>query len=212
MLPLSLDLTKLRLALVGNGPAAARRLAWLDEAGAVTLSVFSEEPSAELSLRAGTRLTRRSPSMAELCGVQLLFIADLPEPHRNALAAAARGAGAIVHAEDAPALSDIHAPAVLRRGDLTIAISTNGAAPGLAAELKQFLAGIFGPAWRSRIDELRILRRDWHRAGASHNTVRRLTAARVARHGWLNKRRAIAANDDRKTISERGGSHVSESR
>ena len=35
MLPLSLDLTKLRLALVGNGPTAARRLAWLDEAGAV---------------------------------------------------------------------------------------------------------------------------------------------------------------------------------
>jgi precorrin-2 dehydrogenase len=212
MLPLSLDLTKLRVALVGSDTAAARRLAWLDEAGAAALSVFSEAPSAELSLRAGTRLTRRLPNMVELCGVQLLFIADLPEPHRNALAAAARAVGAIVHVEDAPALSDIHAPAVLRRGDLTIAISTNGAAPGLAAELKQFLGTIFGAAWRGRIDELRALRRDWHRAGASHDTVRRLTAARIARHGWLNKRRAIAANDDRTAISERGGSHVSESR
>ena len=135
MLPLSLDLTQLRLALIGNGPAAMRRLAWLSEAGAATLRVFSSAPSAELARMAGAQLLPDWPAAGELEGMQLVFIADVPEPQRSALAAAARAAGAIVHVEDVPALCDVHAPAVLRRGDLTIAISTNGAAPGLAAEL-----------------------------------------------------------------------------
>ena len=212
MLPLSFDLTQLRLALIGNGPAAARRLAWLDEAGAVTLRVFAVAPSPEVTRLAGTRLIRHWPAAGDLGGTQLAFIVDLPEPQRSALAAAARAAGAIIHVEDVPALCDIHAPAVLRRGDLTIAISTNGAAPGLAAELKRFLGEVLGPEWRHRVDELKALRRRWRLAGAAHETIRHLTAIRIARHGWLAKRRSKAANDDSKTRSDRGGAHVSQSR
>src|SRR5215469_11015912 len=104
MLPLSFDLTELRLALIGNGPAAASRLAWLNEAGAATLRVFSATPSAELAWLAGPQLTQHWPSIGDLAGIQLAFIVDVPEPERGRLAAAARAAGAIVHVEDAPAL------------------------------------------------------------------------------------------------------------
>ena len=211
MLPLSLDLTQLRLALIGNGPAAVRRVVWLNDAGAVTLRVFSPAPTAELARIAGGQLVRDWPADGELGGMQLVFIADVPEPQRSALAAAARSAGAIVHVEDVPSLCDVHAPAVLRRGDLTIAISTNGAAPGLAAELKQFLGGVLGPEWRNRVAELRALRGRWRQSGAAHETVRHLTAARIARHGWLAKRRGKAANDASKTRSDGGGPHVSQS-
>jgi len=205
MLPLSLDLTQLRLALIGTGAAAARRLAWLDEAGAASVIVFSAAPSPELAHVADTRLMPHWPQSSELAGIHLAFIVDPPEALRGALAAAARAACAIVHVEDAPMLCDVHAPAVLRRGDLTIAISTNGAAPGLAAELRQFLGGILGPEWQGRVDELKALRQRWRRAGAGHDTVRRLTAARLIRHGWLNKGRGTAANDRGKAITERGG-------
>ncbi len=205
MLPLALDLTRLRLALIGNGAAAARRLASLVEAGAKSVSVFSAAPSAELLLAATAQMVRRWPSAIELETMQLVFIVDPPEPQRSALAAAARAAGAIVHVEDAPALCDAHAPAVLRRGDLTVAISTNGAAPGLAAELKQFLAEIFGLEWRSRVDELKSLRQRWHRAGASHHAVRRLIASHVAHRGWLMDRDPVAANDSEKTTDQTGG-------
>ena len=213
MLPLSLDLTQLRLALIGNGVAAARRLAWLDEAGATTVRVFAAAPSPELSLAAGTRLAPHWPSNAELDGVQLVFIVDPPKPQRGALAAAARAIGAIVHVEDIPALSDVHAPAVLRRGDLTIAISTNGAAPGLAAELRQFLGQIFGPEWRDRVSEMRALRQRWRKAGVSHELVRHLTGSQLARRGWLGKNTsAIAANDRGETITNEEVGHVSETR
>lgn len=203
MLPLSLNISRLRLALIGNGAAALRRLALLDEAGSAALTVFSETPAPELAAAASGRLRQRWPQRAELKALHLLFIADLAEPQRSALALAAREAGVIVHVEDAPGLTDIHAPATLRRGDLTIAISTNGAAPGLAAELKQFLGGIFGAEWADRVRNVKALRQNWRHAGAAHETIRRLTAARIARYGWLKKRRIQAANDRGQPI-ERG--------
>jgi precorrin-2 dehydrogenase/sirohydrochlorin ferrochelatase len=211
LLPLTLDLTRLRLALIGTGAAAVQRLAWLDEAGAASLVLFSGEPTAELIDAAGARLVRRWPSEEDLARAQLVFIADLAEPQQSALAAAARSAGAIVHVEDAPALTDIHAPAVLRRGDLTIAISTAGAAPGLAGELKGFLGRLFGPEWKGRVDEVRNLRRRWRKAGISHELIRSLTASRLTRY-WLKDGITIAANDHSQAITERGGSHVSETR
>jgi len=205
MLPLSLDLTRLRLALIGRDAAGIRRLAALDAAGARVLNVYAPQPSPELAKAAGERLVARWPEASDLAETQLVFIADIAEPQRSAVTDLARAAGAIVHVEDAPALTDIHAPAVLRRGDLTVAISTNGAAPGLAGELRQFLGGIFGPEWRGRVAELRTLRQGWRDIGVSGATIRRLTAARIARDGWLKKGRGEAANDKKTIAHERGG-------
>ncbi|MGH7034957.1 MAG: precorrin-2 dehydrogenase/sirohydrochlorin ferrochelatase family protein [Stellaceae bacterium] len=204
MLPLSLELSRLRIALIGNGAAALRRLAWLEEAGAVALGVFAAAPSPELARAAGGRLLRHWPSRAALSDAQLVFIADVPRTKRQSLARAARAAGAMLHVEDAPALSDVHAPAVLRRGDLTFAISTCGAAPGLAAELKVFLGEIFGPEWQGRLDEIAALRQRAHAAGANNQAVRQTIAARLAA-GWLEPPPKNAANDRGRIPNRRGG-------
>ena len=210
MLPLSLDLTRLRIALIGHGADALRRFRWLGEAGASAVSVFAASPSPELAA-AAMPLQRRWPSKADFSGMRLVFIADVAEPQRSALAEAARAAGALVHVEDLPALCDFHAPSILRRGDLTIAVSTNGAAPGLAAEVKQYLAELFGPEWQSRVDDLKVLRRYWRARGRSHRTIRRLTAARIARQGWLVTRRKPAANDPGRRSTQQEVDHVSQS-
>jgi precorrin-2 dehydrogenase/sirohydrochlorin ferrochelatase len=184
MLPLSLDLARLKLVLIGNGDAGVRRFRLLSAAGARSLTVFSGNPSPTLASEAGRLLSRHWPKRDELRGAQLVFIADVPEPHRTALAGLARSVGAILHVEDAPALTDTHAPAVLRRGALTIAVATDGAAPGLAAELRDFLARLIGPEWRGRLDHIAALRRAWRNAGADHTALRRLTAAQLGRYGW----------------------------
>jgi precorrin-2 dehydrogenase/sirohydrochlorin ferrochelatase len=210
MLPLSLELARLRLVLIGTDSACLARLRWLEEAGATALTVYSASPSAELASAAGDRLRCHWPEAKDLRSVQLAFIADLPEPDRSRLASLARAAGAILHVEDAPALSDSHAPAVLRRGTLTIAISTEGAAPGAAVEIKRFLATAIGPEWRERIERLRILRRNWRQSGADPARVRRLTAAQIDRYGWLKRRPFMdAANDRGIHITETNGGGVS---
>jgi precorrin-2 dehydrogenase/sirohydrochlorin ferrochelatase len=186
MLPLVLDVSRLRLLLLGGGEAALRRLRLLEEAGARDVAVFAAAPTAQLAAAAGARLRRRWPSAEELAAAQLVFIADVPAVHCVAIARAARAAGAIVHLEDQPMLSDAHAPAVLRRGDLTIAVSTGGASPALAVQIKRFLARLFGPEWQARLDQASAQRRSWRAAGADAATIARWTEDWLCREGWLD--------------------------
>jgi precorrin-2 dehydrogenase / sirohydrochlorin ferrochelatase len=185
MLPLFIEVTRLRLILVGNGRAALRRLELLEEAGAARIEIFAAAPSPELECAAGGRLARRLPSPAEMAQAQLVFIADLPRHERAALADIARALGVIVHVEDEPALSDAQAPAVLRRGSLTLAVSTGGASPAFAAQLRDFLGDLFGPEWHERLDELSRQRRAWREAGVPPEAIAHLTGEWVRGRGWL---------------------------
>jgi precorrin-2 dehydrogenase len=185
MLPLTLDLVRLRLALVGAGAAAVRRLERLDAAGARALVVYAPRPSRALRAQASTRLVRRMPADAELVGTQIVFIAGLAARAAAAVAERARALGTIVHVEDAPAVSDVRMPAVLHRGDLTIAVSTGGRSPGLAAALKDALGRIVGPEWRGRLDQIAAARRQWRAAGLDPGAVAARTGRSLAERGWL---------------------------
>ncbi|HZB90528.1 MAG TPA: NAD(P)-dependent oxidoreductase [Stellaceae bacterium] len=192
MLPLVVDLTRLKVLLVGESAAALRRLELLDEAGARDLAVHAEHPLPALARRAGGRLRRRLPSNAELAAARLVFISDRNAETTPRLAETARAAGALVHVEDAPERSDLHAPAVLRRGALTIAVSTGGASPGLAVQVKHFLGRLFGPEWAERLESLAAMRREWRRSGADAVTVAERTERWIARRPWLPQDREKA--------------------
>lgn len=188
MLPLSLDLARIKVLVIGEGVAALRRLELLDAAGARDLTLHAERPDSALARRAGDRLVRQLPDAGELAAARLVFLSDRTAAATPCLAAAARAAGALVHVEDAPALSDLHAPAVLRRGDLTIAVSTAGLSPALALRLKRFLGEIIGPEWGARLARLAALRQDWRRAGADAGTLSCRTEDMIARERWLPAR------------------------
>ncbi len=185
MLPLFIDVSRLKLVLVGNGDAARRRLRLLEDAGAAQLTVFADAPSSLLAAEAGARLERRWPSREELAQAQLIFVADAPSAVRAALSRAARLLGVLVHVEDEPALSDAQMPAVLRRGGLTLAVSTGGASPALATKVRDFLAILFGQEWRGRLEEVARLRRVWREAGMAPSEIAELTDEWVGRRGWL---------------------------
>ena len=70
MYPLLVDLGRVPALLVGDGPAAARRLAQLDEAGATRLRIFSATPDAALLAVAGARLERRLPTADEIAATR----------------------------------------------------------------------------------------------------------------------------------------------
>ena len=172
MLPISVDLAQIRVMLVGDGAAARRRLALLDEAGASSLEIYAPSPDPALALSAGARLQRRLPLPAEIARAQLVFVAGVPDPAAAEIRGAAQAAGALVNVEDDRRRSDFHSAAVFRRGDLTVAISTNGKSPGLAALMRRMLEHRFGPEWEMRLDEIAPLRR----AGARPAPTRRRSA------------------------------------
>lgn len=166
LLPVALDLERLSVALVGNGASAERRLGLLDDAGAARVRVYADAPETALSARAGDRLKRRLPWAEDLRAAQLVFVADLEPGAAEAVAEAAREAGALVNVEDATPRCDFHSAAVIRRGDLALGITTGGRCPMLARMLKEWLE--------------RLLPRDFARmVGALAETRRRLKARRA---------------------------------
>jgi precorrin-2 dehydrogenase/sirohydrochlorin ferrochelatase len=176
MLPINLDLARVRVVLVGDGAAACRRLALLDRAGAADLEVYAPDPAPELAAAAGRRLRRRLPESREIARAQLVFVAGVPEAAADRLRRVATSAGVLLNVEDDIARSEFHSPAVVRRGDLTVAVSTNGKSPGLAAAIRRDLEQYFDADWAGRLDRLAIARGAWRTAGIASATIARWTA------------------------------------
>lgn len=186
MYPLTLDVAKLPVALAGGGPALCRRLAGLDAARAAHVTVFAEAPDAALADAAGPRLVQRLPTAADLVGVRLLLVAGLDDGAAAALAGLARAMGVLVNVEDRKPWCDVHVPAVVRRGDLTLTVSTNGRSPGLAKRIRRYLERLFGPEWATRVDDVAARRTAWRSEGADMATVGNRTDALIARRRWLH--------------------------
>jgi precorrin-2 dehydrogenase / sirohydrochlorin ferrochelatase len=186
MLPISVDLAQIRVMLVGHEAAARRRLALLDEAGAGSLEIYAPSPDPALAHAAGARLRRRLPLPAEIARAQLVFVAGIPDPAAAEIRDAAQAAGVLINVEDDRQRSDFHSAAVVRRGDLTVAISTNGKSPGLAALMRRVLEHRIGPKWEIRLDEIAALRQGWREAGADPAAIGRWTQEWADRRGWLH--------------------------
>jgi precorrin-2 dehydrogenase/sirohydrochlorin ferrochelatase len=66
--------------------------------------------------------------------------------------------GILCNAVDDPENCDFFYPAVVRRGALQIAISTNGLSPALASRLRKELEQQFGPEWKDWLEHLGAVR------------------------------------------------------
>ena len=69
------------------------------------------------------------------------------EAERDRIFGACRERGVLVNVMDDPARCDFAAPAIVRRGDLAIAVSTSGRSPALARKLREELELRFGEEW-----------------------------------------------------------------
>jgi precorrin-2 dehydrogenase/sirohydrochlorin ferrochelatase len=193
MLPIALDLSQRRVVLVGRGAGALRRLRLLDDAGAADVVVFSDRPDAALIAVAGARLRAGLPDVTALAGAAALLVADLPPEDAAPLVARAHAQGALVNVEDQPRLCDFHMPAIVRRGDLTLAISTGGTSPGLARILREWLERLLDAEWGARLRWIAEQRARWQRGGRSTVEVGALTRELLDARGWLSARPRDAA-------------------
>jgi precorrin-2 dehydrogenase/sirohydrochlorin ferrochelatase len=185
MIPVALDPLNTNFAIAGNGAIALRRLRALRKAGAAQTIVFSDAPSADLQSEAGPSL-RPLPGAAEIADLHVLWIADLPEQTTAALAAQARALRVLVNVEDRPEFCDFHSVAEVRRGDLLLTVSTNGAAPGLAGSIRRNLEYCFGPEWSARVAEIAALRRSWREEGVPMAEAARRIDHLVDERCWLS--------------------------
>jgi precorrin-2 dehydrogenase/sirohydrochlorin ferrochelatase len=186
MVPLALDPKQVHLAVAGNGALALRRLVALRGAGAAGTLLFADAPEAALADEAGAYLRLALPDEAELGGLHALWIADLERNVAADLAARARKLRVLVNVEDVPAYCDFHSVAEVRRGDLLLTVSTNGAAPGLSGTIRRTLETCFGPEWAERVREIASLRQDWRASGVPMAEAARRIEALVEERCWLS--------------------------
>ena len=84
---------------------------------------------------------------ADLDGAFVCVASSDDPAERDAIAAAARERGVLVNVMDDVPNCDFAAPAIARRGDLVLAVSTGGRSPALARKVREELEERYGEVW-----------------------------------------------------------------
>lgn len=177
MIPVFLDPAFARIALVGRGPLAVRRLQWLRDGGA-TPDVWSDEVALQAT-RDGW------PSASDLSEYHAVWIVGLNGEDAALLAEAGRKAGFLVNVEDVPSLCDFHTPAVVRRGKLTLAAGTGGASPAVARAARERLESAFPHTWETALEEIAHARADLRARNANFDDLIADARRRLTEHNLI---------------------------
>lgn len=154
--PVYLNLKNKRVVVIGGGEVAERKVESLLATGA-KITVVSPEVTARLeSLAESNRIElHRRPYIDGDCDNATLVFSATDDP---AVSSKIADTSALVNTADQPELCDFIMPAVMRRGDIAIAISTGGSSPGLAARIRDEIAEIIGPEYGKLAELLRSVR------------------------------------------------------
>lgn len=192
--PLFLNLVGRRCLVVGGGAVGRRKATAALAAGARVRLVCLESKPADMTDPAlDWQQTPYEPKHLE--GVCLVFAAATPEVNACVFADA-RARGLWLNRADEPDEGDFILPAVLRRGEVIVAVGTGGASPGLAQVIRDRLDVEIDEAhgkWAKLLAELRpeILER------VSDTTRRRTLFARLCEAIWLERLRRDGENTTR---------------
>ncbi len=156
MFPIFLKLDGKRCLVVGAGSVAEGKIKGLLAAGA---SVHVVAPRATAAIQKwaweGVLSWRPAKFRATDLDGMLLVVAATSSPELNSqIFREAQSRKVLCNAVDDPQNCDFYYPAVVRRGDLQIAISTNGRSPALAQRLRHELEEQFGPEYETWLAEL----------------------------------------------------------
>lgn len=160
LFPMFLKLDACRCVVVGAGVVASQKLDGLLESGAEVQVVA---PQASESIQELARIGRIAWTPAEfrpehLEGAKLVIAATGDPVVNEQVYRAARQRGVLCNSVDEPERCDFFYPAVVRRGDLQIAISTAGKSPALAQRIRRDLEEQFDSSYGSWLQWLGTVR------------------------------------------------------
>ena len=139
--PVLLDLAGRRCVMVGGGIIAGRRVDGLLTAGARVTVISPRLTRTLAALAAEGRIDHEAREYrdGDLDGADLAFVATDAGEVNAAVAREARARGVWINAADDPARCTFILPALVRRGDLTVAVATGGSSPALARAIREEL-------------------------------------------------------------------------
>jgi precorrin-2 dehydrogenase / sirohydrochlorin ferrochelatase len=156
LFPMFVKLEGRRVLVVGAGSVGEAKIESLLATGAAVRVVA---PKASPRVREWARDGRieweaRKYRPADLGGMFLAIAATGSAALHEEIYQEARSRDVLCNCVDEPERCDFHFPAVVRRGELQIAISTGGLSPALAQRLRRQLEQQFGPEWEAWVAQL----------------------------------------------------------
>ena len=161
--PVSLVLEGKRAVVVGGGSVATRKVRGLLECEALVTVVAPVASPEVQDLADGVRCTWHAKpyESADLDEADIVFAATDDEDVNRRVYNDATAARLMVNVADRPEVCTFFLPSVLRRGKLSIAVSTEGASPLSARHIREGLEDQFGEeygpylellaSWRPRV-------------------------------------------------------------
>ena len=161
LFPMFLKLEGRQCLVVGAGKIGEPKIGGLFDTGArIRVVSLDASPTVREWARAGKiELALRAFSAEDLDGAFLAVVATNSRSLNERVYHEAQRRGVLCNVVDVPDLCDFFYPAVVRRGDLQIAISTAGQSPSLAQKIRQQLEKQFGPGYADWVAELGETRR-----------------------------------------------------
>jgi len=140
--------------VIGGGQVAARKVEDLlaAQARVTVVATDSGEAIRELAEAGRIALRLRPYAKDDLAGAFVAIAATGDEEVNRRVAGDAAALNVLVNVVDRPALCTFTVPATVRRGDLTLAVATEGRCPALAGILREELQERYGPEYAGLVD------------------------------------------------------------
>lgn len=169
LFPMFVKLAGRRVVVVGGGEIAAGKMDGLLQAGANVLVISPAINAQVSSLVRERKIEWREKEFTsdDLHGAFLVIAATSVPSVNQAVYRAADAHGLLCNAVDDIENCHFYYGSVVQRGDLQIAISTNGKSPALAQRLRKELEAQFGPEYESWLEWLGAARDVLRSSGSS---------------------------------------------
>lgn len=163
LFPVFLKLEELRVLLVGAGKVGHEKLtALLDNAPGVSVHIVSETVSNEVKTLAegypSVIIDERRFEQPDLEGKDIVLIAINDPDESAAIRDLAKQQRLLVNVADKPEQCDFYLSSIVRKGNLKLAISTNGKSPTVAKRLKEVLNEAIPQELDQAIGNLNLIR------------------------------------------------------
>ncbi len=159
--PIMLDINGKKCLVIGGGEVAERKVLSLLQYGAQVLVISPEvtETLYNLQKQGEIELIERPYKQGDIKNVFLVYVAT-NEPFVNeACLQEARRENILINVVDQPLMCDFIVPATIKKGDLSVAISTNGKSPMLSRRIREEIEGLLRNTSEEYINVLGDLRK-----------------------------------------------------
>lgn len=164
LFPVFLKLDKLHVLIVGGGNVGLEKIGLMFKHASnakVRLVAPSILPEIEDLIREfpdQIEVVRRNYQVCDLYGIHVLIAATEVRETNLFIRAQAKEKNILVNVADTPDLCDFYLSSVVKKGDLKIAISTNGKSPTIGKRVKEMLQDVLPNEIDDLLDNLKVVR------------------------------------------------------